>query len=91
LKPILAELEPLISKKDRRQLTSEERIKQSANHFRERPFSRKDYLNQFDELSSATASRDLKRGVDFGFRQKQDDKATTKYLFKLNKEKGRYE
>jgi len=89
LELILSELDSLISKLDRKPLTSEERIKQAAGYFRERTFSRKDYLKQFDELSSATASRDLKRGVELGSLKKQGDKATTMYRFKSSKSKGR--
>lgn len=42
-------------------------------------FTRKDYLSYFKELSSATASRDLKKGVDLGLITKQGDKKTTTY------------
>jgi Fic family protein len=42
-------------------------------------FTRKDYLSYFKELSSATASRDLKKGVDLGLITKHGDKKTTTY------------
>ena len=42
-------------------------------------FRRKDYLNYFKGLSSATASRDLKKAVDEGILTKQGDKKTTIY------------
>jgi Fic family protein len=42
-------------------------------------FSRKDYLNYFKDVSSATASRDLKKGVENGIIQKSGDKKTTVY------------
>lgn len=42
-------------------------------------FSRKDYLNYFKDISSATASRDLKKAVEMGFITKQGDKKTTTY------------
>ncbi|MEM8521205.1 Fic family protein [Flavobacterium sp. PL12] len=42
-------------------------------------FTRKDYLNYFKDLSSATASRDLKKAVDEGILTKQGDKKTTIY------------
>jgi Fic family protein len=42
-------------------------------------FSRKDYLNYFKDISSATASRDLKNAVDSGLISKVGDKKTTTY------------
>jgi Fic family protein len=45
-------------------------------------FQRIDYLREFPELSSATASRDLKYAVDRGFIQKSGDKRLTEYRIK---------
>ena len=42
-------------------------------------FSRKDYLNYFKDISSATASRDLKKAVEMGLITKKGDKKTTTY------------
>lgn len=42
-------------------------------------FTRKDYLNYFKDVSSATASRDLKKGVENGIIKKAGDKKTTVY------------
>lgn len=42
-------------------------------------FTRKDYLNYFKDLSSATASRDLKKAVEMGIITKYGDKKTTTY------------
>ena len=42
-------------------------------------FNRKDYMNIFKEISSATASRDLKKGVDLGLFDKEGDKIKTIY------------
>jgi Fic family protein len=42
-------------------------------------FSRKDYMNVFKEISSATASRDLKQGVELGLFDKEGDKTKTIY------------
>jgi Fic family protein len=42
-------------------------------------FSRKDYMNIFKEISSATASRDLKKGVEIRLFKKQGDKTKTIY------------
>lgn len=42
-------------------------------------FTRKDYMGYFKEISSATASRDLKKAADKGFVMKLGDKKTTVY------------
>lgn len=42
-------------------------------------FSRKDYMNVFKDISSATASRDLKQGVELGLFDKEGDKTKTIY------------
>lgn len=46
-------------------------------------FTRKDYLRHFKQISSATASRDLKEGVDRGVLKKTGDRRTTQYRFEL--------
>jgi len=45
-------------------------------------FSRKDYMNVFKEILSATASRDIKKGVDMMRFEKSGDKRLTKYVIK---------
>jgi Fic family protein len=64
-------------------LTSEDRI----NIFKEKTgsdsFTRQDYMRQFKDISSATASRDLKEAVDKGTLEKTGDKRTTQYRFKI--------
>ncbi|MET3732724.1 Fic family protein [Moheibacter stercoris] len=42
-------------------------------------FTRKDYMNYFKDISSATASRDLKNAVENGLISKFGDKKTTTY------------
>ena len=42
-------------------------------------FSRKDYMKVFKDISSATASRDLKMGVEIGLFEKEGDKTNTIY------------
>lgn len=42
-------------------------------------FSRKDYMGVFTDISSATASRDLKLGVEIGVFDKEGDKTKTVY------------
>jgi Fic family protein len=44
-------------------------------------FNRKDYMSVFQEISTATASRDLKKGVELGLFTKQGDKMKTVYEF----------
>ena len=43
-------------------------------------FTRKDYLNFFKDISSATASRDLKKAVEDKLISKEGDKKTTTYI-----------
>lgn len=45
-------------------------------------FSRKDYLKNFREISTATASRDLQFAVENGLIEKIGDKNATRYRFK---------
>lgn len=45
-------------------------------------FTRQDYMRQFKDISSATASRDLKDAVDNGILEKTGDKRTTRYRLK---------
>jgi Fic family protein len=59
-------------------MSSQERL----NYFIElssNSFSRKDYMGVFKEISTATASRDLKLGVELGVFEKQGDKTNTIY------------
>lgn len=42
-------------------------------------FTRKDYMNVFKDISSATASRDLKKGVDLDIFEKIGEKNKTRY------------
>lgn len=43
-------------------------------------FSRKDYMDVFKDISSATASRDLKKGVELGLFEKRGEKNKTTYF-----------
>lgn len=45
-------------------------------------FTRKDYMNMFKDLSSATASRDLKKGVELKLFKSVGDKNKTTYILK---------
>jgi len=59
-------------------LSAEDRLRYFVE--RSKPeFSRKDYLNVFKEISTATASRDLKLGIELGMFEKEGDKIKTIY------------
>jgi Fic family protein len=59
-----------------------DRINLAEELFRADSFSRQEYLRFFKTISTATASRDLKLGVDEGYLDKVGDKRLTKYKFK---------
>ena len=61
-----------------KKLSDENRIEIFMEIFKEE-FTRKDYLIYFNDLSSATASRDLRKAVENGIISKQGDKKTTTY------------
>lgn len=61
-----------------KKLTDKERIQIFIENINTE-FSRKDYLNYFKDLSTATASRDLKKAVHMGIISKYGDKKTTIY------------
>ena len=59
-------------------MTSEDRITYYSEISKE-SFTRKDYMSVFTDISSATASRDLKLGVQLGVFEKEGDKKNTTY------------
>ncbi|PKB18039.1 Fic family protein [Flavobacterium sp. 5] len=61
-----------------KKLSNEDRIQVFIENFVDE-FTRKDYLNYFKDLSSATASRDLKKAVENRIITKNGDKKTTTY------------
>jgi Uncharacterized conserved protein len=63
-------------------LTSNDRIAIYKEKTGNAPFTRQDYMRHFKDISSATASRDLKVAVDKGILEKAGDKRTTQYSFK---------
>lgn len=62
-------------------LTNIDRINQFKVIIKNDFFTRKDYLRQFKEISTATASRDLKYAVENKLLDKYGDKNATKYKF----------
>lgn len=65
-----------------RTLTQRDRIEFYNNIIKNQEFSRKEYLQHFKEISSATASRDLKWAVENHILLKIGDKRVTKYRYK---------
>lgn len=61
--------------------TPADRLENARKHFGDKSFHRKDYLELYKTISTATASRDLKVGVDKELLQKSGDKAVTFYRF----------
>lgn len=62
-------------------LSAEDRLSLAQRHFGPDGFSRKDYLNHFKMMSTATASRDLKLGVELGLLLKEGKHAQTIYRY----------
>lgn len=62
--------------------TTASRLQAAASRFGKDVFSRKEYVGHFKTLSTATASRDLRSGVDQGLLVKYGERATARYRFK---------
>ena len=58
-----------------------DRLVNAQQHFAHKSFSRKDYLELYKAISTATASRDLKTGVDKKLLVKSGEKALSLYSF----------
>ncbi|QTY25963.1 Fic family protein [Flavobacterium sp. CS20] len=78
---ILQALENLL-KTQNRALSAEDRIDIFKDKIGQQEFSRKDYLQNYKEISQATASRDLKWAVEQEILGKSGDKRLTKYIFR---------
>lgn len=63
-------------------VTNIDRINLFSEYIGDSEFTRQDYLRQNKDISTATASRDLKNAVDKGILLKSGDKRLTKYKFK---------
>ena len=61
-----------------------ERLIYFREQYTELEFTRKDYLDVFKDISAATATRDMKKGISEGFWQKIGDNRTTKYKIVKN-------
>lgn len=62
--------------------TSSDRFYKAREHFGKKLFSRKEYMELFKSISSATASRDLKEGIDLKLLISIGIKNQTQYKFK---------
>ena len=71
-----------------RPITNYDRLDLASRNFGNSTFSRKDYLNLFKSISTATASRDLLIGVKSGQLKKIGEKALTSYSFAKAKQQG---
>jgi Fic family protein len=63
-------------------VTPDKRIEIFKEHIGKESFTRQTYLNYFKELSTATASRDLKQAANNKLILKKGDKSLTEYRFK---------
>lgn len=63
-------------------LTSQDRIAMFKDEIGKSAFTRKDYLRHFKDISTATASRDLKLAFESRLIDKSGDKRTASYKFK---------
>jgi Fic family protein len=84
LEVILLSLEELLATPTQK-LKETERLKAFLLNFKGE-FTRKDYLSFFPDLSPATASRDLKNGINLGLIEKWGDKRMTFYKGKTAKD-----
>lgn len=60
-------------------LSSSDRIEIARNELQKQSFSRKDYIKLFNNISTATANRDLKSAVEKNIFKKTGDKRTSLY------------
>jgi len=70
-----------------RTLTEKDRLEYFIS-LNQNEFSRKDYMDVFKDISSATASRDLKKGLELNLFEKIGEKNKTKYKLKTGHNKG---
>ena len=62
-------------------ISGSDRIALFKDYITDRSFTRKDYLRYFKELSTSTASRDLKDAVDNHLLRKEGEKSLTRYTY----------
>jgi Fic family protein len=69
----------------RKKMTSDERLQYAQEKFKRKRFQRKEYIQAIQDISTATASRDLEYGVINGILLKFGDKKLSEYEFKAQK------
>ena len=74
-------LEEFIEKAPTTNNTQEKRLELAKSKFKDKPFSRKEYMNGVPEISTATASRDLAQWHEQGELKKKGEHNQTKYYF----------
>ena len=79
LEKIELSLRKLISSQ-RINFNDEERINYFKENYTQDKFARKDYLDMFKDISVATATRDMKKGIELGIWTKEGDNRTTIYI-----------
>ncbi|MEW7277476.1 Fic family protein [Aquimarina sp. 2201CG1-2-11] len=77
---ILEALEELLQSQNK-SITKDDRISIFRDKIEKKYFGRKEYLQNFKDISQATASRDLNWAVSEGILSKTGDKRNTKYYF----------
>ncbi|MCM2351230.1 MAG: Fic family protein [Bacteriovoracaceae bacterium] len=81
LKIILEALQEFDSQTKGVAISSKDRIEKAKDHFGKKTFSRKDYMELFKSISSATASRDIKEAVKIKILKKEGEKNQATYSF----------
>jgi Fic family protein len=81
LESVLGSVEEFLHDLRPEPMTAKARLEVARHAFGFEEFSRKDYLAQFKALSTATASRDLREGVEAGALSKRGDKSLARYRF----------
>ena len=82
LSAVHSSLESFLSELRPERQTAESRLAVAREEFKGRQFSRKDYLALLKVVSTATASRDLRDGVEQGLLVKEGTKAVARYRFR---------
>jgi Fic family protein len=80
LKIIRDSLEELVGQQ-RQHLSDIERLHYFREHHKPEEFSRKDYMNLFRHISTATATRDLRKGVEMGLLKREGENRLARYQF----------
>lgn len=74
-------LEDSVAQFSKQAATPESRLTAARSHFGDREFARKAYMELHSALSTASASRDLRFGVESGWLQREGDKSLARYRF----------